>query len=75
MTNVLAENFLELKNRYKFFDIFFYGSIVDIWRFSDSSVAKKPAFNAGDPHSIPGSGRSGERKSYPLQYSWASLVA
>ena len=32
--------------------------------------------NAGDPNSIPGSGRSaGEGTGYPLQYSWASLVA
>jgi len=32
--------------------------------------------NAGDPGSIPGSGRStGEGIGYPLQYSWASLVA
>ena len=30
----------------------------------------------GDPTSIPGSGRSpGEGIDYPLQYSWASLVA
>ena len=30
----------------------------------------------GDPNSIPGSGRSTEEgKGYPLQYSWASLVA
>ena len=34
------------------------------------------ACNAGDPSSIPGSGRSpGEGTGYPLQYSWASLVA
>ena len=33
------------------------------------------ACNAGDPGSIPGLGRSaGEGISYPLQYSWASLV-
>ena len=33
-------------------------------------------FNEGDPGSIPGSGRSAEEGiSYPLQYSWASLVA
>ena len=33
------------------------------------------AYNAGDPGSIPGSGRYlGERLGYPLQYSWASLV-
>ena len=32
--------------------------------------------NAGDPGSIPESGRSArEEISYPLQYSWASLVA
>ena len=44
--------------------------------FPDSSVGKESARNAGDPGSIPGSGRSaGEGKGYPLQYSWASLVA
>ena len=32
--------------------------------------------NAGDPGSVPGSGRSpGEGIGYPLQYSWASLLA
>ena len=42
----------------------------------DSSVGKESACNAGDPSSIPGSGRSaGEGISYSLQYSWASLVA
>ena len=40
------------------------------------SVGKESACNAGDPGSIPGSGRSaGEGIGYPLQYSWASLVA
>ena len=44
--------------------------------FPDSSVGKESAFNAGDPSSIPGSGRSaGEGIGYPLKYSWASLVA
>ena len=44
--------------------------------FPDSSVGKESACNAGDPSSIPGSGRSsGEGTGYPLQYSWASLVA
>ena len=44
--------------------------------FPDSSVGKESACNAGDPGLIPGSGRSpGEGKGYPLQYSWASLVA
>ena len=42
----------------------------------DSSVGKESSCNAGDPGSIPGSGRStGEGIGYPLQYSWASLVA
>ena len=37
---------------------------------------KESACNAGGPGSIPGSGRSaGEGIGYPLQYSWASLVA
>ena len=32
--------------------------------------------NAGDPGSVPGSGRSaGEGIGYPLEYSWAPLVA
>ena len=44
--------------------------------FPDSSVGKESTCNAGDPGSIPGSGRStGEGIGYPLQYSWASLVA
>ena len=44
--------------------------------FPDSSVGKESACNAGDPSPIPGSGRSaGEGIGYPLQYSWASLVA
>ena len=44
--------------------------------FPDSSVGKESACNAGDPSSIPGLGRSaGEWIDYPLQYSWASLVA
>ena len=41
-----------------------------------SSVGKESACNAGDPSSIPGLGRSaGGGIGYPLQYSWASLVA
>ena len=40
------------------------------------SVGKESSCNAGDPGSIPGSGKSlGEGIGYPLQYSWASLVA
>ena len=44
--------------------------------FPGGSVGKDSTRDAGDPGSIPGSGRSpGEGISYPLQYSWASLVA
>ena len=44
--------------------------------FPYSSGGKESTCNAGDPSLIPGSGRSsGERIGYPLQYSWASLVA
>ena len=44
--------------------------------FPDGSVGKEFACNARYPGSIPGSGRSaGEGIGYPLQYSWASLVA
>ena len=44
--------------------------------FPGNSAGKESTRNAGDPSSIPGSGRStGEGIDYPLQYSWASLVA
>ena len=51
-----------------------------VWRLFKkqlhSSVGKESACHARKPGSIPGSGRSaGEGISYPLQYSWASLVA
>ena len=44
--------------------------------FPGSSAGKESTCNAGDPSLIPGLGRStGEGIGYPLQYSWASLVA
>ena len=44
--------------------------------FPDGSIGKESAGNAGDLSSIPGLGRSaGKGIDYPLQYSWASLVA
>ena len=44
--------------------------------FPDSSVGKESTCSAGGTSSIPGSGRyAGEGIGYPLQYSWASLVA
>ena len=42
--------------------------------FPHSSVGKESTCSAGDPGSIPGSGRSaGEGIGYPLQHSWAFL--
>ena len=48
-----------------------------LWEgFLGSSVGKESACNAGGPCSIPVSGSSPEKGiGYPLQYSWASLVA
>ena len=44
--------------------------------FPDSSVGKNSACKAGDPGLIPGWGRSTEEGiGYPMQYSWAFLVA
>ena len=41
-----------------------------------SSTGKDSTCNAGDPGLTPGSGSSpGEGIGYPLEYSWASLVA
>ena len=44
--------------------------------FRNSSVGKESTCNARDPGSISRSGRStGKGIGYPLQYSWASLLA
>ena len=44
--------------------------------FPHNSVGKESTCNAGDLSSIPGLGRSAEEGiGYPLQYSWALLVA
>ena len=44
--------------------------------FPVAQMLKTLPGNAGDPSSIPGLGRSArEWISYPVQYSWASLVA
>ena len=43
---------------------------------TDISVGKESTCYAGGPGLIPGSGKStGKGIGYPLQYSWASLVA
>ena len=40
------------------------------------TAGKEPTCNVGEPHLIPGSERSpGGEIGYPLQYSWASLLA
>ena len=47
-----------------------------VYGFASSSVDKESTSNAGDPGSISGSGRSaGEGIGFPLQHSWASLMA
>ena len=47
-----------------------------LWGLPCSSAGKEFTCNAGDPSSTPRLGRSpGEGIGYPLQYSWASLVA
>ena len=47
-----------------------------LWGFPHSSIGKESACNAGDCSLIPGLGRSSDEGiGYPLQYSWASLVA
>ena len=63
-------------SRYSFVTIFFkhfvylYCLLLLSLGFPDSSVGKEFTCNAGDPGSIPGSGRSaGEGIDYPLQYS------
>ena len=46
------------------------------WGFPGSSAGKESTCNEGDPGSIPWPRRfPGEGIGYPLQYSWASLVA
>ena len=51
-------------------------TLVNVLGFPHSSFGKESTGNAGDPSLIPGLGWSaGEGIGYPLQYSWASLVA
>ena len=82
-TMSVSENFLKLLRDMMRFTKLELEDLVDcsheLWvevrGFTDSSVGKESHCNAGDPSSIPGSGRSaGEGMGYPVQYSWASLV-
>ena len=53
-----------------------FSTVIQFQDFPGSSAGKESACNARDPGLIPGLGRSpGEGIGYPLQYSWASLVA
>ena len=53
-----------------------FGSILSYLGFLGSSDDKESACNSRDPGSVTRSGRSlGAGIGYPLQYSWASLVA
>ena len=55
---------------------FIVSSFLMILGFPDSSLGKESTCNAGDPGSIPGSGKStGQGIGYKLLYSWAVLVA
>ena len=55
---------------------FFKDQLSLLFGLPGNSDDKESACNTGDLSLIPGSGRfPGEGNSYPLQYSWASLVA
>ena len=54
----------------------FFSRLIPLGGSPGGSDGKESACNAGDSGSIPGSGRSaGGGIGYPLQYSWAFLVA
>ena len=60
----------------KFFHLYLCIFMNSEMSFLDSSVGKESACNVGDPGSILGSGRYPEEGiGYPVQYTWASLVA
>ena len=51
-------------------------NVPNLMKKNNNLLGKESAYNAEDPGLICGSGRSaGEGTGYPLQYSWASLVA
>ena len=57
--------------------LFYVGVLLIIYQgFPGGSAGKESACNAGDPSRIPGSRRcAGEGIGYPLQFSWAFLLA
>ena len=67
--------YIYLEKKQMFF-FFFRDQLSLLFGLPGNSDDKESACNTGDLSLIPGSGRSpGEGNSYPLQYSWASLVA
>ena len=80
---ISKSTFLEQRDsRHAYFIINFYNSwLIPVLIHHEQISAyayslKESIFNSGDPGSTPGSGRStGEGIGYPLQYSWATLVA
>ena len=59
-----------MESRIFLFFFFLTCSYLDTWGFPSGSEVKVSACKAGDPGSIPGSGRSpGEGNGNPLQYS------
>ena len=55
---------------------YFLNWCIALYGIPCGSAGKESACNVGDLGSIPGLGRSfGEEIGYPLQYSWAFLVA
>ena len=53
-----------------------FNEVICFYKDFSSRIGYLTLSNAGDPSSIPGSGRSPEEGiGYPIQYSWASLVA
>ena len=75
--NILETQALRFRGSNKTFISFYFLHVIrEPMGFPSSSAGKESACSAGGPDSIPESGRSpGEGISYPLQYSWASLVA
>ena len=71
------QSFKRFKFQLQILNLFFTIEIdTQVWGFPHRSVGKESTCNAGDPGTIPGSGTSaGKGIGYPLQYSWASLVA
>ena len=60
-----------------FFLVYFLITSMHVyWASLIAQLIKESTCKAEDPNSTPRSGRSpGERIGYPLQYSWASVVA